>query len=100
MINNQTILALIPARGGSKGLPRKNMKPLLGKPLIAWTIEQAKKSKYIDKIVVSTEDKEIGEIAIKYGIDVIKRPEELAKDETPTIDTIIKLLRKEWSNEN
>ena len=64
------IIAVIPARGGSKGLPRKNIKPLLGKPLIAWTIEQAKKSRYTDKVVVSTEDEEIAEISRKYGAEV------------------------------
>jgi CMP-N-acetylneuraminic acid synthetase len=65
MISNKTILALIPARGGSKGIQKKNIKPLLGKPLIAWTIEQAKSSKYIDKVIVSTEDNEIAEISKK-----------------------------------
>lgn len=84
------IIAIIPARGGSKGLPRKNIKPLLGKPLIAWTIEQAKKSEYIDRIIVSTEDKEIGEIAKEYGAEVpFLRPKALARDDSPTIDAII-----------
>ncbi|ABR56003.1 acylneuraminate cytidylyltransferase [Methanococcus aeolicus Nankai-3] len=84
------ILALIPARGGSKGLPRKNIKPLLGKPLIAWTIEQAKNSKYVDKVVVSTDDEEIAEISRKYGAEVpFLRPKELARDDSPTIDTIM-----------
>lgn len=72
MINNKTILALIPARGGSKGIPKKNIKPLLGKPLIAWTIEQAKESRSINKIIVSTEDREIAEITRKYGAEVIE----------------------------
>jgi CMP-N-acetylneuraminic acid synthetase len=89
---NIKCLAIIPARGGSKGLPRKNIKPLLGKPLVAWTIEQAKKSKYIDRIVVSTEDMEIAEIAKEYGAEIIERPEELAKDESPTIDAIFHAL--------
>ncbi|HJH25294.1 MAG TPA: hypothetical protein C5S37_00650 [Methanophagales archaeon] len=95
------IITLIPARGGSKGLPRKNIRLLAGKPLIVWTIEQAKSSRYIDKIVVSTDDTEIAEISMKYGAEVIERPkEELAKDETPTIDVIIELLRGRWGNEN
>lgn len=75
-----------------KGLPRKNVKPLLDKPLVAWTIEQAKKSKceYIDKVIVSTEDKEIAEISRRYGAEVpFLRPEELAGDDSPTIDAIM-----------
>jgi CMP-N-acetylneuraminic acid synthetase len=83
------IVAIIPARGGSKGLTRKNIKPLLGKPLVAGTIEQAKKSKYVNKVVVSTEDKEIAKISKKYGAEVVDRPEELARDESPTIDAIM-----------
>lgn len=87
------IVAIIPARGGSKGIPRKNIKQLFGKPLIVWTIEHAKKSRYIGRITVSTEDKEIAEISKKYGAEVIERPEELAKDETPTIDVIFHVLQ-------
>jgi len=86
------IIAIIPARGGSKGIPRKNLKPLLGKPLISYSIEHAKKSKYINKVVVSTEDEEIGEISKEYSAEIIERPEELAKDETPTIDVIFHVL--------
>jgi len=86
------IVAIIPARGGSKGIPRKNIKQLFGKPLIVWTIEHAKKSRYIGRITVSTEDKEIAEISKKCGAEVIERPEELAKDETPTIDVIFHVL--------
>jgi len=90
MYKDKKILALIPARGGSKGLPRKNIKPLLGKPLIAWTIEQSLASKYLDKVVVSTEDKEIAEISKKYGAEVpFIRPKELAKDDTPSIDVVL-----------
>jgi len=74
------ILGVIPARGGSKTIPQKNIKEICGKPLIAWTIEAAKKSKLLDKCVVSTEDKEIAEIARKYGMEVIDRPKELADD--------------------
>ena len=94
------IIAIIPARGGSKKIPRKNIKLLCGKPLIAYTIITAKKSKYLDNFYVSMEDEEIAEILRRYGAEIIKRPEELAKDESPTIDAIIKLLRTEWSNEN
>lgn len=86
------ILALIPARGGSKGIQKKNIKLLFGKPLIAWTIDQAKKSEYLNKIIVTTEDEEIGEISRSWGADIIKRPKELAKDESPTIDAIFHTL--------
>ncbi len=93
MYKGKNILGLIPARGGSKGLPGKNIKPLLGKPLIAWTIEQALASKYIDKVVVSTEDEEIAEVSKKYGAKVpYMRPKELAADDSPTSDVILHAL--------
>lgn len=77
------ILAITLARGGSKSVPRKNIRPLLGKPMIAYTIEEALKSKFITHYVVSTEDKEIAEVAKTYGADVpFLRPEELATDTT------------------
>jgi CMP-N,N'-diacetyllegionaminic acid synthase len=88
----EKILAIIPARGGSKGLIRKNIRLLDGKPLIAHSIEPAKQSKYINRIVVSTEDPEISQIALKFGAEVIKRPEYLAKDESPTADTVIHVI--------
>ena len=98
-LNEYKILAIIPARGGSKGLPRKNILPLAGKPLIAWTIEQAKQSKYIDKIVVSTENNEIAEISKKYGAEVpFLRPIDLATDESKTIDAIFHALN--WFEKN
>ena len=87
------ILALIPARGGSKGIPEKNIKPLLGKPLIAWTIEQAQKSKYISRVFVSTEDKKIAKIAEHYDVEVpFLRPDEFAQDNSPTSDAIFHTL--------
>jgi CMP-N,N'-diacetyllegionaminic acid synthase len=79
------ILAVIPARGGSKGMPRKNVRLLCGRPLIAYTIEAALSSKLIDRVVVSTEDEEIAEISQKYGAEVISRPIELAQDDTPSL---------------
>lgn len=95
MINNKKILAVIPARGGSKGVPRKNIKPLEGKPLIAWTIEEAKKSKYIDRLVLSSEDQEIIEVAKSYGCKVpFVRPAELAQDDTPGIDPVLHALEQ------
>src|SRR4051812_20547181 len=81
-------LGVIPARGGSKGIPRKNIKMIAGKPLIAWTIEAAKKSKLMDRFVVSTEDAEIAQIARKYGADVLDRPKSLATDTATGISVI------------
>ena len=84
------VLGLIPARGKSKGIPRKNIKNLCGKPLIAWTIEESLKSKKLDNVVVSTDDEEIADIAQKYGADVpFMRPAELAGDSTSGIDTVL-----------
>lgn len=79
------ILAIIPARGGSKGIPRKNIKALSGKPLIAWSIQQALASASIDRVVVSTDDDEIAEISRKYGAEVpFIRPDEYATDTAST----------------
>ena len=93
MISGKRLLAIIPARSGSKRLPRKNILDLAGKPLIAWTIEAALESKYIDRIVVSTDSKEISSISRKYGADVpFMRPDELATDETTSIDVVLHQL--------
>ncbi|WP_045212433.1 cytidylyltransferase domain-containing protein [Desulfonatronovibrio magnus] len=95
MIQGKKILSVIPARGGSKGVPGKNIRLLAGKPLIAWTIEEAKKSKYIDRLVLSSEDQEIISIAKSFGCDVpFVRPTDLAADETPGVDPIIHALQK------
>ncbi|MBW1723549.1 MAG: hypothetical protein JRH13_15900, partial [Deltaproteobacteria bacterium] len=73
------VLAIIPARGGSKGLPRKNIRDLCGKPLIAYSIEVALRAKLIDRVVVSTEDEEIAEISESFGAEVpFLRPKEMA----------------------
>ena len=88
MINGKTVLAVIPARGGSKRLHRKNVLSLAGKSLIIWTIEAAIKSKYIDKIIVSSEDKEILKISLEAGAEIIKRPQELATDEASTFSVV------------
>lgn len=93
MYKGRSILGLIPARGGSKGLPGKNIKPLLGKPLIAWTIEQAVESRYLDDVIVNTDDREIASIAAEYGAEVpFMRPAHLASDESPVMDAIIHAL--------
>lgn len=82
------VLALIPARGGSKRLPRKNIRELCGKPLIAWTIETANQSKLITETWVSTEDMEIAQISKDWGAKVLHRPSDLARDDTSTIDVV------------
>lgn len=82
-------IAVIPARGGSKRIPKKNIKEFFGKPMIAWSIEAAKKSGIFDKVIVSTDDQEIIDVAIKYGADVpFTRPEELSDDHTATTPVI------------
>ncbi|SFV70617.1 N-Acetylneuraminate cytidylyltransferase [hydrothermal vent metagenome] len=88
MYKNRTFLAIIPARGGSKRLPRKNILDLNGKPLIAHTIKAGLKSKYIDKVIVSSDDDEILEKSQKYGALTLKRPDKLANDTATTFDTI------------
>ncbi len=82
------ILGLIPARGGSKGIPQKNIIPIAGKPLIAWTIEAAKASKSLDKFIVSTDDKGIKEIAQEWDADVQDRPAEFANDQASTLSVL------------
>lgn len=90
MIKEKAVLAIIPARGGSKGVPRKNIRDLVGKPLIAWTIETAQQSKYIDRLILSSEDNEIVRVAKKWGCEVpFVRPLELAQDTTPGIEPVI-----------
>ena len=86
-MNKHKIIALIPARGGSKSIPRKNLMDILGKPLIAWSILQAKESKYIERVIVSTDDAEIAKVALEYGAEVpFIRPQEFAKDESTDFD--------------
>lgn len=89
------VLAIIPARGGSKGLPGKNIKPLCGKPLIGWTIEQAQESKYIDEIFVSTDSPEIAAVAESFGVKVPElRPAELASDTAPSSGFVVYTIEK------
>ncbi|MDZ7315171.1 MAG: acylneuraminate cytidylyltransferase [candidate division KSB1 bacterium] len=82
------IVGIIPARGGSKGLPRKNIKPIAGFPLIYWTIEAARQSSLLDDFYVSTEDLEIADTAKRYGAKVLLRPPKLASDETTTAQVL------------
>lgn len=90
MYKNKRILAVVTARGGSKGLPGKNIKVLAGKPLITWTIEAAIRSKYLDRIIISTDDESIAAIAKNNGAEVpFLRPDELASDQASSVDVVI-----------
>ncbi|BCA94937.1 acylneuraminate cytidylyltransferase [Legionella antarctica] len=94
MINQKKVLAIIPARGGSKGLPGKNIRPLNGMPLVAWPIQTALNSKYIDRVIVTTDDPEIAKIAQEYGAEVpFIRPAEFAKDTSPSSEAIIHAIQ-------
>lgn len=95
MIDGKSVLAVIPARGGSKGIPGKNIVDLAGKPLLAWTIEAAKKSRYIDRVILSSDDDEIIAVAKRWGCEVpFKRPARLAQDDTPGVDPVLHALEE------
>jgi len=99
MINDKKVLALALARGGSKGVPGKNIKDLAGKPLIAWVIEAAKNSKYVDRVILSTDYDDIAEIGKRYGAEVpFMRPAEISEDSTP--DTPVFEHALKWLKEN
>ncbi|WP_428026084.1 cytidylyltransferase domain-containing protein [Arcobacter sp.] len=88
MYQNKSFLAVVPARGGSKRIPRKNVRNFCGKPLIAWSIEAGLHCKYIDKVVVSSDDEEILKISKNFGAEIIKRPMVLASDVATTFDAL------------
>lgn len=93
MISNKRVIAIIPARGGSKGLPGKNIRLLCGKPLIAWSIERALQSHYVDAVVVTTDSQEIADVALRYGAEVpFLRPAHLASDTASSVDTVLHAL--------
>ena len=95
MYKQKKILAIIPARGGSKAIPKKNIIDLLGKPLLYYSVKSAKESKYIDKVIVSTDDDEIAEIGKKLGADVpFLRPEEISGDKAKSIDAFIHAIKE------
>lgn len=95
MINGLTVCAIVPARGGSKRIPQKNIKLLAGKPLIAYTLEEAKKSKYIDRIVVSTDHEAVAGVAGQWGAETpFLRPAELAADDATDLQVFTHAL--EW----
>ena len=94
MINHK-LLAIIPARGGSKGIPRKNIKHIAGKPLITWTIDAAHQAQIIDKLIVSTDDEEIAEVSIRCGAEVpFMRPSRLAQDHSLRNEVILHALNE------
>ena len=97
-MSEKNILCIIPARGGSKRIPRKNIVELCGKPMLAYTIEAAEQSKLFDRVIVSTEDDEIAAVAEKYGAYVEKRNKELATDKATVLDVCLDLLEK-YENE-
>jgi CMP-N,N'-diacetyllegionaminic acid synthase len=89
-----TVVGLIPARGGSQGIPRKNLAPLGGKPLLAWTIEAALGSERVSRTVVSTDDPEVADIARALGAEVLDRPPDLAGDGTPMSEVVAHAQRE------
>lgn len=92
MFAGEKVVALIPARGGSKGIPRKNLVPLAGKPLIAHSILAGRESEHVDEVVVSSDDDEILRVAAEWGATALRRPAHLAEDSTPTSPVIAHLL--------
>ena len=94
MTGGPAVLAIIPARGGSKGLPRKNLRPLAGHPLLAWSIAAAHEARGLDAVVVSTDDEEIAAVAEALGAEVpFTRPSDLARDDTPDLPVFEHALR-------
>lgn len=98
---SEKILGIITARGGSKSVPRKSVLEAGGKPLIAWTIQAAKRSKSLDRLLVSTDDDEIAEVSRKFGAEVpFMRPAELARDDSPHMDVLLHALSWLEKNDN
>lgn len=93
------VLAIIPARGGSKGVPRKNIRPLAGIPLIAHTIMQARQAQTVQRVIVSTDDAEIGTTAEQYGAEVIWRPGEISGDTASSESALLHVLEHVWAIE-
>lgn len=90
MIDGKRVLAIVPARKGSKGLPLKNIRPLAGKPLLAWPIAAARASRYVDRVIISTDDQGFADLAVRHGADApFLRPAELASDTAPSIGFIL-----------
>lgn len=94
MFNAKHIITIIPARGGSKSIPKKNIINFMGKPLLAWSIEDAKGSSFVDEVYVSTDDKDIAKVSELYGAQVIWRPEEIAGDFSPSEEALAHAMRE------
>ena len=94
MIINKEVVGIIPARGGSKGLPRKNVLPLAGKPLIAWSIEAARAAKQVSRVIVSTDDEEIARVTEAFGGEVIWRPKGLSGDSASSETALLHVLEQ------
>jgi len=92
-VSHLRYVAIVPARGGSKGVPRKNIRPLAGRPLIEYTIEAARGVSAVDRCIVSTDDDEIARVAEAAGAEVVMRPPELARDDTPTLPVLQHVVR-------
>ena len=100
MVIRQEALAIIPARGGSKGIPRKNVCLLAGKPLIAHTIEQARQARSVDRVIVSTDGPEVAAVSKEYGAEVIWRPAEISGDTAPSESALLHVLDYLQQTEN
>ena len=94
MFNNKSVVAIVPARGGSKGIYKKNITLLNGKPLIEYTLDVALKSSYIDEVIVSTDDLEIEMISKNIGAKIVKRPPAISTDSSLTLDTIKHVIKQ------
>lgn len=92
MPEGDLVVAVVPARGGSKSIPRKNLAPLLDRPLISWSIDAARRSPSVDRVIVSTDDVEIGEVSRSHDAEVYPRPPYLATDESLVIDALRDLI--------
>jgi len=92
MIGDKPLVAIIPARSGSKRLPNKNILPLNGRPMVEWTIMAAKNSRYIDDVIVTTDSDKIGEVALDNGVKYLKRPSHLAKDKSASAEVVLHAL--------
>src|SRR5258705_8288939 len=86
------VLAVIPARGGSKGIPRKNVLPLCGRPLIAWTIKAAQRARSVNRILVSTDDREVADVSRQFGAEVMKRPAAISGDRSSSEAALLHVL--------
>ncbi len=94
MINNKRVIAVIPARAGSKSIPNKNVREIAGKPLISWSIKVAQGSKYIDRVIVSTDGDLIAQVSRNNGAEVLERPASLAGDTSLVIDSLRDIIKK------